>query len=156
AASIDHEASDLLPASAASHMGLVGMDVKTLVGGDAADGSQERAQTGLALVALGEAEGEIVGIAGVSPAEAPGEAGEAAIEPEAEGVGERRAGGRALREAAGAERDVVLLALVLHDLAGSLGADQRHERGDLIAISGAAEDAFGAPEGHRGKEVLEI
>src|SRR5262245_21801463 len=109
---VDDEAGDLLAAALAGDMGLVRVDSKALVGGDSADRSEERAELWLVLVRVGEAEREIVGVARVTPAEPLGERREAAIEAEAKRVGEGRARGGALRQAAGAEGDIIGLAVL--------------------------------------------
>ena len=104
----------------------------------------------------GQAEGQVVGVSGVAPAQLLRQPAEPAVEAEAERVGQRRARRAPLGQAARAERDVVRLALQLDDLARRLGADQRQQRGDLLAVAGLAEDPLDARQRHGREEVLDV
>src|SRR5690606_24657797 len=98
---VDDDAGDLPLAAAAHHPRLVGVDGEALVADDVGDLAEELAELGRGRGLLA-GEGEVVGVAGVGEAELIGEALQAAIEAAAEDVGDRRARGRALGEAAGA------------------------------------------------------
>jgi hypothetical protein len=64
------------------------------------------------------AEGEIVGVTGVSKAEFAGQTGQSRVEPAGEQIAQRRAGAGALGQGARARRDVKNAARVFHFAAG--------------------------------------
>src|SRR4051794_27654878 len=64
--SVDDQAGDPLPAAPAGHAGLVGVDGEPLPLDDPTGRAQDRPEPWVALVAPGEAEGQVVGVSGVT------------------------------------------------------------------------------------------
>src|SRR4051794_11986913 len=81
---------------------------------------------------------------------------EAAVEATAQGVGDRRARTRSLRQHALSQRDVIDLAVQLCRQARRLGAEQGEHRRHVPAVAEFLEQALDAAEGDRREEVLQV
>src|SRR5262245_37615707 len=91
---VDDQSGHLLPAAAAVDARLVRVQLKAFRFEDSPHLTDERAQLRLALVNARQAEGQVVGVARVAIAQAPGQSADAPIETQTERVRQGRTGRR--------------------------------------------------------------
>lgn len=150
---VDGDAGDGLSGGWGHDAGFVAVDVEAF-GLDQPGGGAAEAVDGVEIDRAGE--GEVVGVAGVGEAALFGEAGEAAVEANEEGIANARAGGGALHAMAGADGEVVDDAVEVDGLALSFSDEDGEGGGDAIAVTVGDEESADAGEGDGGKEILEI
>ncbi len=158
---VDHQPGDALLLVRQGAPQFAGVQGKALVGGDGADPGVELAK------ALGQrrraGEHEVVGIARVARAKAVGQALQPKVQAKGAQIGQRRRGGRALRQVGRGEPfggvEVQRLGFAQafpHRHGGAGGAQLRQHPGHGFGVAPAAPEGADACRADAGKEVAQI